>query len=153
MGDNPNNPITMDSPYRMLSGNAIKEMTESGIIEFGAHTHNHSILSRIPFKEKEKEIVNSVKQVEKWTSRSCKFFAYPNGGEKDFDRESIDLLNSHGISAAVTMISGPNVASTPLMQLRRYGLAGNIDLAEFQVKIHHFIWACKRAMKIKNSVF
>lgn len=150
--DDPDYPISPDSPYRILSSDAITKMVESGLFEFGAHTDSHAILSNLSSREKEEEIARSVRQVEGFTQKPCKLFAYPNGGEKDFDKESIDLLNSHGIRAALTMIPGPNVISTPLMQLRRYGLAGNIELAEFQVKIHHFIWACKRAMRIKNSV-
>src|SRR5215510_3787918 len=79
LGDEPTAPIPVGSPFRILSGKAIREMAASGLIEFGAHTHNHAILSKLSLDEQRNEIYRSVKAVHELTGRPCELFAYPNG--------------------------------------------------------------------------
>jgi len=144
LGDNPHAAIPFGSPYRMLSIVAIRKMLQSSLIEFGAHTHTHAILSNISTEEKKKELETSVEQIEHLTGRPCYVFAYPNGGINDFDQEAIDLLNACGIKAAVSMIPGPNYKETHPMYLRRYGISSNTDLCRFNTIVHHFRWKYKR---------
>ena len=152
LGDDPDRPIPYNSPYRMLSSKAILEMAKSGLIEFGAHTHNHAILNNLSLIDKKNEITNSIKFVEQKTMNLCKYFAYPNGREEDFDNESMTIIKSCGIDAAVTMIMGPNDSATSLMQLRRYGIGRSINISEFQALIHNFIWYFKKIRKIPNFI-
>jgi len=152
LGDDPDYPIIVDSPYRMLRSDAIKKMAWSRLIEFGAHTHTHAIVANLSIEDKEKEIISSVREVEKLTTRPCQFFAYPNGRLEDYDNESIAILQSCGIRAALTMIPGPNNNNTPLMHLKRYGISENIDLAKFQAIVHHLTWKCKSVLNLGASV-
>ena len=141
--DSLDNPISVDSPYRILGSHAINKMTKSNLIEFGAHTHSHAILSQLSKQEKEKEIQDSVSHVEHLTNCPCRFFAYPNGSCSDYDDESINIIKLCGVNSAVTMIPGPNFTSTPLMQLRRYGIGGNTNITNFKVIVHHLKWLLK----------
>jgi peptidoglycan/xylan/chitin deacetylase (PgdA/CDA1 family) len=113
-------------------------MNQSGLFEFGAHTHSHPILGRLSFEECKNEIQMSVKQVEELSGRACRFFAYPFGGRGDYNQHSIDILRRLGICAAVTTQTGANDDKTPLLELRRYGAGANDDVAVFQLKVHHF---------------
>ncbi|MGH7774567.1 MAG: polysaccharide deacetylase family protein, partial [Candidatus Binatia bacterium] len=122
LGDDPDCPIAMGSPYRMLSRGAIREMAASGLIEFGPHTHSHSILSRLSPEERRKEIEKSVTAIRELTGRPCELFAYPNGSAEDYDKETIATLEAYGVRASVTAIPGPNNSMTPPMELRRYGV-------------------------------
>ncbi len=144
LGENPDEPFGVDSPYRMLCSGAIKEMVGSGLIEFGAHTHTHAILSKLSLKDKEKEIKKSVEMIEKIINTPCKIFAYPNGGVDDFDNETVSILESFGINAAVSLIPGPNFSDTPLMYLRRYGISGDTSIERFQTIVHHLRWKYKK---------
>src|SRR5262249_31487324 len=72
-------PIESDSPYRMLNSDSIKTMVSTGLIEFGAHTHHHAILSLLPRKQQIEEISRSIEAVQKITGQPCEYFAYPNG--------------------------------------------------------------------------
>ncbi len=151
LGDHPDYPIKADSPYRMLGTDPIMEMVQSGLVEFGAHTHRHTILSNLSLEDKQKELVLSIRRVKELTRKPCELFAYPNGRAEDYDSETITLLASFGIRAAATTIPGPNSTSTPLMQLRRYGIGEDIDLAKFQAMVHHFNWRFKKILKIGGS--
>jgi peptidoglycan/xylan/chitin deacetylase (PgdA/CDA1 family) len=135
----PDCPIEIGSPFRMLDKNAIAEMVASGLIEFGAHTHRHAILSQLPEEERRDEIKESIETVYKLTGRRCRQFAYPNGRAEDYNIETIRDLETCGIQIGVTTISGPNNKMTPPMELRRYGVGAHLPMSEFQLGVHHFI--------------
>lgn len=132
--------ISASSPYGMLNRNAIAEMVASGLIEFGAHTHQHAILSRLSEEERFKEIRQSVHMVHELTGRPCRCFSYPNGRTEDYDSKSIDHLKTCGIQMAVTTTSGPNNRTTPVMELRRYGIGADLPISGFQLTVGHFYY-------------
>jgi peptidoglycan/xylan/chitin deacetylase (PgdA/CDA1 family) len=132
--------IGVGSPYGMLTRNAIAEMVASGLIEFGAHTHQHAILSRLSEEERLNEIRQSVDAVYQLTGRPCRCFSYPNGRTEDYDLETIDHLKACGIQMAVTTTSGPNNGATPVMELRRYGIGADLPMAEFHLTVGHFYY-------------
>jgi peptidoglycan/xylan/chitin deacetylase (PgdA/CDA1 family) len=135
----PDSSVQVGSPYRMLNKNAIAEMVASGLIEFGAHTHQHIILSRLSAEERLNEIRRSIDAIRELTGRPCRCFAYPNGRIEDYDWDSIKHLKACGIQMAVTTTAGPNDRMTPAMELRRYGVGADLAMAEFQLMVHHFI--------------
>ncbi|HUL22615.1 MAG TPA: polysaccharide deacetylase family protein [Thermodesulfobacteriota bacterium] len=132
--------IGVNSPYGMLNRNAIAEMVASGLIEFGAHTHQHAILSRLSERERFNEIRRSVDAVYELTGRPCRCFSYPNGRAEDYDVASIRHLEACGIQMAVTTTAGPNNKTTPVMELRRYGIGADLPMAEFHLTVGHFYY-------------
>lgn len=132
---NPDLPIDTGSPFRMLDRAAINEMNASGIVRFGAHTHNHAILSLLTREQQKKEIKLSVDSVYDLTGIPCRCFSYPNGQTQDYDRHSIRILSDCGVQTAVTTISAPNTAQTPSMELRRYGMSAHLPIVKFHM--HH----------------
>ncbi len=151
LGDEPDRAIAIDSPFRMLNNKAIGEMAGSGLIEFGAHTHHHSILSHLSDGERESEIRRSIDAVYELTGQPCRYFAYPNGRVEDYSGEAIRDLKTCGIQAAVTTISGPNDKVTPVMELRRYGIGAHLPMAEFQLMVHHFYHKSFRFLSIARD--
>jgi peptidoglycan/xylan/chitin deacetylase (PgdA/CDA1 family) len=139
LGQASDQPFTPESPYRMLDGEAIAEMDGSGLVAFGAHTHTHAIVARLPRAEQEEEIGRSVQGVARLTGRPCRMFAYPNGGRDDYDPATLDILRSQGVELAVTMMPGANDRRTPLLELKRYGVASNMSMPVFQLRVHH-VW-------------
>jgi peptidoglycan/xylan/chitin deacetylase (PgdA/CDA1 family) len=127
LGDDPTRPIEIDSPYRVLNSNAIREMAQSGFIEFGAHTESHAILSRLPPEAARDEIEQSIAATQRLTEQPCVLFAYPNGLAKDYDARHRALLQSCGVRAAVTAINGLNGSEAHLLDLRRFGIGANFN--------------------------
>lgn len=70
------------SGKELLSSEEIKEMSDSGLVEFGAHTLNHANLTKLDLKESKDEICGSKKFVEDITGKTCSSFAYPYGKYK-----------------------------------------------------------------------
>jgi peptidoglycan/xylan/chitin deacetylase (PgdA/CDA1 family) len=131
--------LPVASPFRMLTSRAVIDMANSGLVEFGAHTHTHTLLSRLSPDEQREEIERSVSAVQELTGRPCELFAYPNGKAKDFDKETMTILQQNDVRIAVTTMTGPNNEQTPLLELRRYGIGANMNMGYFQLKVHHFV--------------
>lgn len=64
---------------RMLTWAQVREMQDSGIMEFGSHTMRHRDLTRIPLEEARWEIGESKKRLEDKLGRAALAFAYPYG--------------------------------------------------------------------------
>ncbi|MCG7988076.1 MAG: polysaccharide deacetylase family protein [Candidatus Thiodiazotropha weberae] len=139
LGFEPDSPIPDGSVFRMLTNDTIQLMRDSGLIEFGAHTVNHTILSKLDSSLKKEEIQASTADVELMAGDTCRFFAYPNGRLEDFDSESMRLLKEMGIEAAVTMVPGQNKGDSPMMELNRYGIGADISMSRFKLIIHHIL--------------
>lgn len=135
LGGDPDRPMEVGSPFRMLSHEMITEMAASGLIEFGAHTHSHAILSLLSPEERYEEIERSVAAIHELTGRTCELFAYPNGRAQDYNTETIEILEACGVRVSATAIDGSNDKMTPLMELRRYGIGPNIGMSRFKRKV------------------
>ena len=136
---NPGTSFEPESPFRILSTGSIRTMVQSGLVEFGAHTETHPILSLLPPEDQSREISGSVEAVERLTGEPCRFFAYPNGRAQDYDSKTLELLQKRGILAAVTTTSGANDAKRSLMELQRYSVGANLGMPMFQLLVHHFM--------------
>lgn len=129
-------PDEATSPYQILDSASIREMRDSGLISFGAHTHSHAILSLLSRTEQEDQISKSLEAVEAVTEEPCRVFAYPNGGGRDYNRDTVKLLGRHGVDIAVTAIPGFNKPDSRPLELRRIGIGGNWDTGLFQFMAH-----------------
>ena len=111
-----------------LSWDEIREMHQSGLVTFGAHTVTHPILRNCDYKMQEFEINYARKRIEEELDAECIYFAYPNGKTPDYSHLTIELLEKAGYKAAVTANSGyvDNINGN-LFELNRFGSAENID--------------------------
>jgi peptidoglycan/xylan/chitin deacetylase (PgdA/CDA1 family) len=137
LGDDAGRPVTDASPYAVLDSESMRRMSASGLVDFGGHTHTHAILSQLTREQAQREIVTSVERVREFNARPVEVFAYPNGRRQDYNDESIEILQVAGIRAAVTAIHGSNLSSTPLMELRRFGVGADTTAGEFQDWLGH----------------
>jgi len=129
-------PIPYDSPFRMLDYDAICEMKKSPLINFGAHTVTHAILTKIPKDQSKFEINKSIENVNIITGNNNQTFAYPNGLPDDFDNYHIEQLQSKDIEFAVTTTEGINHFNADPYRLKRVGVGNNTSIDEFIIKAH-----------------
>lgn len=137
LGDDARRPVPPTSPYRMLGARELEAMAAGGMIEFGAHTQSHAILSLLPPEEQAAEVEGSVRDVARLTGGACRLFSYPDGRAGDFDGDGVRrALTGAGVEAAVTGIGGSNQPTTPRLELRRVGVGADMGLAEFRLMVH-----------------
>jgi peptidoglycan/xylan/chitin deacetylase (PgdA/CDA1 family) len=106
---------------KMLNWDEIREMAANGI-EFGAHSHSHPILSRVPLEEAKRDILFSKTILEEQLGKPVRHFAYPNGRSEDFTDELRDYCYEIGFDTVSTVLYGANYAgATDLYAVKRIG--------------------------------
>lgn len=110
---------------RFLNWEEIKIMHKSGIIEFGSHTANHNILTKINEDEVNKELSISWEDL---ISRNLSdintiSFSYPNG---NFNSAISDQVRKANYKFALTTIRGYNSGSENWFQFKRALIHGDI---------------------------
>lgn len=113
-----------------LSIEQLKELSNSSLIEIGAHTMNHLYLSGLSSIIVKNEVEESKKFIEKIIGKPVVSFAYPYGA---FDNETIDIVKKAGFTSAVTTVSGDFILDINRFFLYRVrpGIRVGNDLVNF----------------------
>lgn len=131
--------VAADSPFRMLDSKSIAEMSASGLVEFGAHTATHTILTRVDETRARQEITSSIEDTQRFTGKPCRLFAYPNGQPDDYNAAIVSFLADSGITVAVTTRDGASTTSTPPLELCRYGIGASLSILPFMLRVHNVL--------------
>lgn len=87
---------------KMLTNEQIKVMLDSGLIEIGSHTLDHVNLPKLNKEEKEKQLLESKKQIENIFDIKCNSFAYPFGF---YDDDSVEIVKNSAYTNATTTVN------------------------------------------------
>jgi len=128
----------LSNQYRMLDSAAIEDMVDSGLIEFGAHTHNHVILTTACKDSSRDEILTSIEKVKNLTGKDCRYFAYPNGGTTDFSMEHKSMLKDAGIERSFSMIDGLSSIDDDMSAIKRLFVSSNFSHSKFSSVVHGY---------------
>lgn len=118
--------------------NQLKEMVSSGLVEIGAHTVGHRILTRLSEENGQKELIESKNQIESQLNATCAHFAYPNGSSGDFNTVTEKWVKDAGFKSAVTTIEGFNTLYSNPFTLNRLGIYGHYTPAGFASMVSGF---------------
>ena len=121
--------------YQPLTWDEVREMTASGLVTFGSHTHTHVILSRCTAAHASRELAASKAIIERELGRSCDTFCYPNGRRGDFNATTRQLLKDHGFINGLTTVYGSNSRDADVYELRRYNLGKPMMRGELEVRL------------------
>lgn len=115
----------------MMSWNNVCEMADNKI-DFGAHTINHPVLSRLSFSSAEDEIAASKEMIENKIGRKANTFAYPFGKKDQYKNDTIKILKRLSFECSVTTEPAPADHKSNLFEIPRY--------FQGQVRLHDFFW-------------
>ncbi|MCE9518302.1 MAG: polysaccharide deacetylase family protein [Verrucomicrobia bacterium] len=121
------------APLRPMNWKQARELRDSGLINFGAHTHTHPILGRCTTEVARHEIFHSRDRISTELGAAPALFAYPNGHAYDYNADTKHLLQEAGFRAAFTMIPGRALPDTDPCELPRYGSPESLQQAEATV--------------------
>ena len=96
----------------MLADAQIREMADSGLVEFGGHTASHAALPSLDDAAAEREIQEGKAWLEQVTGKPCTSFAYPFGKYTPRDAE---LLKRLGFLCAFTCDKGIRRIGNPYL--------------------------------------
>jgi peptidoglycan/xylan/chitin deacetylase (PgdA/CDA1 family) len=127
-------PITTElEPLFPLNEREIQELANSGLVEIGAHTAHHEILTNITKKQAKQSIIKSITTLNEITGKYPRHFCYPNG---DYSDEIIRLLSRLDIYSAVTVKNGfIEPKTTNRYELPRIPIAHFDSIYSFKAKL------------------
>jgi peptidoglycan/xylan/chitin deacetylase (PgdA/CDA1 family) len=115
-------------PLDYLNWSQIKEMYNSGLVDFEPHTVNHLKLNSLDKSKQHEEIVESKKMIEKNLNKECRAFAYPYGL---YDRDTISILKQSGFMLSFTTQKGLVNLKNNLLELPRNMISREISMSSF----------------------
>ncbi len=86
--------------HRTLTLDELKQLDKDGLIEIGAHTITHTMLSMQPLDKQKKEIIQSKVSLERMLNHSIQSFSYPYGGKVDFNKDTVEKVREADITIA-----------------------------------------------------
>jgi peptidoglycan/xylan/chitin deacetylase (PgdA/CDA1 family) len=92
--------------HRALSPEGVARLTEGGVVDVGAHTVTHPLLSALPLAVQRAEIAESKARLQEITGREITSFAYPFGGRADYTPATVALVQETGFSLACSNVHG-----------------------------------------------
>lgn len=88
------------STHRMLSTDEVLCMAKGTLIDIGAHTITHPVLSALSPPAQQAEIQGSKAYLEEILERPVTSFAYPYGLHSDYSAQTISVVKQSGFSCA-----------------------------------------------------
>jgi peptidoglycan/xylan/chitin deacetylase (PgdA/CDA1 family) len=124
-----------EAELSLLKEGQVRAMQKSGLVEFGAHSMNHTDLTKAGPREIEREVAGSKKALEHFLKKPVISFAYPYG----FVNEGIKKITAEaGFTFGVAVNTGPTRIQDDLMEIRRVHMQPNTSLAGFFKKTSGF---------------
>ncbi len=110
--------------YMNVSREELIEMSDSGLVEIGAHTVNHPILVNESDKDSAYEINESIKCLSRLVNKQIRAFAYPNGQPiMDFGQREMKIVSEAGIELAFSTESSSIYDGADPMSIPRIGIS------------------------------
>ena len=106
--------------YRTMNAEELRSLACDGLIEVGAHTMTHPVLSALPLEAQRDEILESKRALENILEQPVNSFAYPYGARRDYTSETASLVKEAGFRCACSCFSGRIILTSDPYQLPRY---------------------------------
>lgn len=119
------------SSHKPLSPDELIRLADGNLIEVGAHSVTHPVLSRLSAASQRKEIMQCKSYLEQVLGGRVASFAYPYGHPHDYTMETIDILREAGFECACSTIPARVGRRADPFQLPRL-YVGNWDAQTFR---------------------
>jgi peptidoglycan/xylan/chitin deacetylase (PgdA/CDA1 family) len=111
---------TARSMHTALTEKEVLRLADGGLVEVGAHTVSHPVLSRLPENEQAAEILQSKAHLEEILAAPVTSFAYPYGGRSHYTGDTVAAVRKAGFKRACSNFSGFVRAGSDSWQLPRF---------------------------------
>jgi peptidoglycan/xylan/chitin deacetylase (PgdA/CDA1 family) len=123
--------------HRPLRPEEVVELAEGELVEMGAHTVTHSVLSALPPAVQRTEIQQSQAFLKELLGCPVRCFAYPHGLQSDYTPETVAIVKAAGFACGCAAFAGPCRQDSDLFQLPRLMVA-NVHGDEFARRLKNW---------------
>jgi peptidoglycan/xylan/chitin deacetylase (PgdA/CDA1 family) len=106
--------------HRCLTDEELRELASGDLVEIGAHTLTHPVLSELPLDQQQHEIGGSKRRLEALTGKPITSFAYPYGKKNHYTRETVETVRANGFDCACSNFGGLVTRSSNRFTLPRF---------------------------------
>jgi peptidoglycan/xylan/chitin deacetylase (PgdA/CDA1 family) len=106
--------------HRTLSASEISTLADGGLIDIGAHSVCHPVLSKLSPPEQCYEVEQSKLRLEEILGRQVASFAYPYGGRSHYTSDTIAAVRAAGFARACANFPGAVRRDSDNWQLPRF---------------------------------
>jgi peptidoglycan/xylan/chitin deacetylase (PgdA/CDA1 family) len=108
---------------------------QEGGMDFGSHTHTHSILSKLSLDEQVQELSKSRAILEKRLGTTIDTLSYPVGEKTAFNSDSFEALSRTGYRAAFSFYGGCNpLGRANIFDLLRVSVEADVSWPRFRLQ-------------------
>lgn len=119
-------------PRGFMNTEEVMELHRSGLVEVGAHTLTHPILSVEDAERSHMEITASVERLSDILGKRVTSFAYPNGIERvDYDEREMQFAKDADIEMAFSVDPGLITAKCNPLSIPRWGSMARLRFGRF----------------------
>lgn len=114
---------------RCVSSEELKRMADTGVASIGGHTKSHLSMGNMESKELlNQEVRESKELLEKITSKPVSVFAYPFGGDEDYNEMAEQIIKDNGFDKSVIVKNANASVKSDMYKLPRHMVSRNMDL-------------------------
>ena len=92
--------------HRCLTEDELRALASGSLVEIGAHTLTHPVLSSLPAERQQDEIAGSKQRLEALTGNSITSFAYPYGKKNHYTAQTVSTVQANGFACACSNFGG-----------------------------------------------
>ena len=126
--------------YASLDSAGVIALAVGGLVEIGAHTVTHPVLSALSAESQQAEISQSKSLLEELLGQQLQSFSYPFGSRNDYTAETINLVRQAGFKLACANCKGLVTKHSDPYQLPRF-LIRDWDGENFARHLHEWLHA------------
>jgi peptidoglycan/xylan/chitin deacetylase (PgdA/CDA1 family) len=108
------------SEHRFMTEEEVRELASGELVEIGAHTLTHPILSQLPPDQQQQEIGGSRRRLEAMIGRNITSFAYPYGKKMHYNNHTVKTVRANGFNCACSNFGGLITRSSDRYALPRF---------------------------------
>ena len=106
--------------HRALSAAEVARLADGGLVEVGAHTVTHPVLSQLAVEQQQLEIRQSKGALEEMVGRPVTSFSYPYGSRSHYSADTVRLVREAGFQCACSNFEGRVRKGADPYQLPRF---------------------------------
>lgn len=110
----------------------LRELSECPLVNIGAHSHCHNLLTQLQDHDVEVSVNKSKQLIESWIKRPIHHFAYPNGNYSD---TVINIVKKSGLQCGITTVARPWEKGDSLFAIPRVGIGRYDSFDYFKIKV------------------
>jgi peptidoglycan/xylan/chitin deacetylase (PgdA/CDA1 family) len=106
--------------HRCLTEDELRQLAVGDLVEIGAHTLTHPVLSGLSPDQQQHEIGGSKRRLEALTGKSITSFAYPYGKKIHYTQHTVKTVRANGFDCACSNFGGLVTRSSNRFVLPRF---------------------------------